>query len=354
MEDQILFNRLNSTSIIDTVPPTFKNKQGKPLISLVLLNRATLNNNTIYNNLNITFQKSRLVFTEYGSLYDIEYPDNRQYHYFSSPFDPKHPEITILRAGEESVINIENKKDIIFRDIKDFPSSAKESMSIFEPANTFISRQNGKWMLNVVQLGDKSKDIESNTYEFKIYFNPINNQSISALEIGKNMNRYCNLINNLDPMCFCRSDDICTNSVFIDSLAYVKGKRDQKAVNKANKVKQTRPTDYGHIKNSCKCLNNKCRWAMLNEDNAYVKDIKCPVEDRFVCDNLFEYKDSVVGIVDHKNQNISQACGVEKTPDYSQIKKNQEEDPLPEIYRRRKIIASVIIYMCILVWYIFS
>ena len=270
--------RLKNQSIADILPSSFTNVQGKHLISLHVINSSSLNAQT-FGNLNGSFTNNQLAFTEYGSLLDSTAPTTLQY--FSSPFDPAYPNITLPNPSD-TINGTDTSRT--FGNIGAFPSQNP----MFKSGQAFVSPRNAKWILNITQ--DSASD---NVYT--IYFNPLNNSTLTSAEIESNIGKYCDIVNNIDPMCFCQdSSDICTQAVFPN-------------IGSSNDLKNKSPSDYNAIKKKCNCLNAQCQFAARNEKNKYAQGKMC-TDGASACGTSFTYS-SANGISNSENQSVQSQCG---------------------------------------------
>jgi len=298
-----ILERLNNTQIRDTMPPSYINRQGKPFITLAVIDQNTLSS-AQYQNLNTSYHANQLAFTEWGSLADSEAINNTAYQFFSSPFDPLHYDdppynITRPRAGDE-INGLETAS--VYGTIANFSSKAG---ALFKPGETFVSPRTAKWILNVTQGGSGKSNI------FTIYFNPLNNPNLTLPDIETNISRYCNMINNVDPMCFCQeAEEICTEAVFPDRQS-------------AAKLKADFPDKYAEIKSQCSCLNSQCQFASENENNEYARIKTCP-NGGTACGSQFTFS-MVSGMSNDINESIVDKCGAGGiAPSTAQKKAEQE------------------------------
>lgn len=282
--------RLNNSDIADTLPSTFKNTQGMGLICLVVINSSSLSS-TKYQNLNGSFTGGNLAFTQYGSLVDITDPSSLGFQYFSSPFDPANQYGQITTPTADDVLNGPNGSKI-FGNIGGFPSQN----ALFKSGQAFVSPKNAKWILNI------SIDSASNNV-YTIYFNPLNNSDLSLDAIESNIGQYCDLVNNIDPMCFCQeSQEICTQAVF-------------PTIAGADALKTKSLSEYNAIKEKCKCLNAQCQFAANTEKNKYAQKQKCD-NGASACGASFNYS-SANGISGADNQTVQSQCGAGGPTAYS-------------------------------------
>ena len=261
--------RLNSTNIINNLPTTFTNIQNNPLIKLATLTSSSLGT-TLFNQLNGSYLNGNLALNQYGSLLDPKLSAT----YFTSPFEP-----TSIPSSTSADIISGGSNPYVYGNIGNFPSSG----SIFSSGTVFVSPVNAKWILH---MGQKS---------VTIFFNTLNNKNLSLNEISANINKFCSIINNADPMCFCNtSNQICTDAAI--------GSSANSALLSSNS-----PSDYANIKKNCACLNAQCQFASSAENNLYSKSMGCS-QGATACGANFIYGEN--GVISQNNKNISQQCGL--------------------------------------------
>ena len=274
--------RLNNPTIADNLPSSFTNVQGKNLISLRVINSSSLSASQ-FGNLNGSYSNNQLAFTEWGSLVDSSDPTDAAFQYFISPFDPGYATGTITPPNSGDVINGSDSARI-FGNIGAFPSDNP----MFSSGQAFVSPKNAKWILSIDQDS-------SNSNVYTIYFNPLNNSTLSATDIQNNIGKYCDIVNNIDPMCFCQaSAEICTQAAFPN-------------IGSASDLKNKSQSDYDAIKTNCNCLNAQCQFAANNEKNAYAAGKVC-TNGASACGTSFTYS-LTNGISNSDNKTVQEQCG---------------------------------------------
>jgi hypothetical protein len=156
---------------------------------------------------------------------------------------------------------------------------------------------NSKFILNVTPDLSSSGD-----YIFSVFFNPIQNSTLTVNEIENSLPVLCPMISNADPLCFCQGE-ICTESAVGGQL-------------EAQSFKNSNLTEYTNVQNNCKCLSNVCQFAAHNNtNNAYAASIKTScLSPVTACNNTFTYNPSL-GVTSPTNQqNLNNACGIASIP----------------------------------------
>jgi len=274
--------RLTNPNVSDNLPSSFTNVQGKHLISLAVINSGSLSA-AQFGNLSGSYANNQLAFTEWGSLVDSSDPTDPSLQYFISPFDPAYAQGTPTPPNPGDVINGSNSARI-FGNIGAFPSDNP----MFSSGQAFVSPKNAKWILSINQDS-------SNNNVYTIYFNPLNNSTLTAAEIESNIANYCDIVNNIDPMCFCQaSAEICTQAAFPN-------------IGSATDLKNKSPSDYAAIKTNCNCLNAQCQFAATNEKNAYAAGKGC-TNGAAACGTSFTYS-LANGISNSDNKTVQAQCG---------------------------------------------
>jgi hypothetical protein len=273
-----ILKRLTSNSIKDAsaVPG-----QGMPLICLVTISKSNqpsyyLSDGTTYSRLNDSYAGNTLVFNTHGSLTDIHDLTS----FYVSPFDPSYPNITPPVPQQSMDVINGSDNSFVYGLIGNFSTPDP----LISGSQTYVSPNNSKWVLNV------SFDNAGNRV-YKIFFNPLQNPNLSQADIGSNLSRLCDVISNADPMCFCdSSNNICTKAAFTNN--------DDSSLSSTNK------TD---VQSNCSCLNNQCRFAMISQNNQYVKQFNCGSTS--ACGKTFKY-DPKYGISStDANSTVFTACG---------------------------------------------
>ena len=286
-----IITRLNSPNIKDSIP-----NQGLPLVCLATISLENQpsyyyisgSTNITYDALNTSYQGTTLVFNKYGSLTDKRNYQNPQMGtFFISPFDPAYPNgisPPLVPPDMSDVINGSNNA-FVYGLIQNF------STANALPGSTFVSPVNSKWILNV------STDVKGNSV-YKIFFNPLQDTSLSATDISNNLKQACDIMSNADPLCFCdTTNTICT-------AAAVQGTAAANALSANN---------YNSVNQNCSCLNNQCRFAMANQTNNYVAGMKPCGKLTPACGGTFSYTNAY-GVASSDNQSVASVCGVQTTP----------------------------------------
>ena len=295
----VFVNRLNNSSINDKLPSTFVNIQGQPLLCLATLTQSIINasdpsmpgpqmSGLRYINLNQSFARNDLAFTQYGSLMSFKNWNigGAEYLFWISPFDPqynKNPQFpSTSGCSAVDVIN-GTKNGFVFNNISN--------------GTMFVSPKNAQFILNVTQ--DQN---QNNVYQ--VFFNPLQNPSLSAETIASNLPTYCSIVSNSDPMCYCDNTSQLCMSAALGGLSNVRALKEQ---NKAY---------YDEVQKNCNCLNPQCPYASRNEPNNYAKGFLKNCNTTSACG--IKYTNTSSGLITSdvigSYGSVAQQCGINSSP----------------------------------------
>ena len=287
----VLLKRFTNTNINDTLPTSFINTQGQPLLRLARMDQyysttSNPNSGDLYQSMKNCYQNdpTQFAFNQYGSLgnaYDGTV-------FYTSPLDSTY---TFNKNTDllQSASTTNNINGVVFGQMAKYPT---QNALGGKGAVTYVSPANAKFILNI-----KPDPSDPSELVFSIYFNPLQDPNLSSDNISSNLSSLCNLISNADPMCFC-AGDICTQSAL--------GGADN-----ANTLKTKSPGDYETVQSNCTCLSSACQYAAENEPNNFTSSFSNSCKNGTqVCGANFEFVKNQ-GVYSPDNQKwLPDQCGL--------------------------------------------
>ena len=284
-ESNFAITRLNNNNIQDDLTG-----QGFPFLKIYGVNSSQSSTFAQQNAANGIYQALMaspcdLAFMESGSLMSLEHstPNNPSYFY-ASPF-------ALVQVEIPTAQNVIGNNPATYSTI--IGNSASPTTSgVGLQGTLYVSPLQGKYILQ--DLSDSS----TNYYAYNVFYNPMNRSNLQDTTISDNLQQYCSIIGNVDPLCYCQNGTSQCAAQFLGTTV-------QSLQNKA-------PDAYTAAENNCAYFSPMCNaWA--TNGNTYVKNeilssLQANRNGVTMCGTQFSY--GKYGMSSSSGKTMTEACGI--------------------------------------------